>query len=297
MKHIASLMILCSLLLCINSCNAENQITVQIYLGDSHIENTAIKKTYGYTIRELNTKRNQKLISWLNGNCSYCIVDYDINKYRFWDPSNNACIIDLETTEDQYILMACKHKSIIGFDKVNNRISVIDPNGVIYDYCDHPILKDSNENVSSFSVSDSGITFSIVKKGNPLENGTIYYCSKQNLIEIDLGYLPFWYDDKKIGYLKNEQLYLYCTIDNTITPFGGNDISSVEITASPYWTEKIIYDQENKCLLFTNFHHSRFLGIEFVDMYSMDIECISLSESDSNTIIPINKYIYSFFID
>ena len=100
-----------------------------------------------------------------------------------------------------------------------------------------------------------------------------------------------------IGYLKNKQLYLYSTIDNSITPFFDYDVSPAEITASPYWTEKIIYSQTNNCILFTTFHQSRFLGIEFVDMYSMDIECISLSDINSNTIIPINKYIYSFFTD
>ena len=169
------------LLLCFNSCYAENQITIGIYSGHSSIENTVIEETDNYLIKEIYIKRNQKLIPWLNGDCSYCIVDYDANKCHIWDPNNNTCIIHLEITEDQFMLIACNHQSIIGFDKVSNRIVVIEPDNVIHDYFDRPILKDSNENVSSFSVSNSGITFSIVKKGNPYENGRIYYCSKQNL--------------------------------------------------------------------------------------------------------------------
>ena len=297
MKHLIFSMILYSILLCFNSCYAENQITIGIYSGHSNIEDTVIEEMHGFLIKEININRNLELIPWLNGDCSYCIVDYDANMCHVWDPNNNTRIIHLEITEGQFMLIACNHKSIIGFDKGSNRIVVIEPNSVIHDYYDCPILKDSTESISSFSVSNSGIAFSIVKKGNPYENGRIYYCSEQNLIEIDLGYLPFWYNDTTIGYLKNKRLYLYSTIDNNITPFFDDDISSVEISASPYWTGKIIYSQTNDCILFTTFHRSHFLGIEFVDMYSMDIECVSLSDSNSNTIIPINKYIYYFFID
>ena len=245
-------------------------------------------------IKMISVNTNRDVVPWINGSSSYCIVETDNKAYNAIDPKTNEClaIFDINDISSERYIPIAYNNGLLCRNASSTKIVAIDSYGICTDFWEHSVFDDSGKEVISLMISKYGILFTKGSLADGLENGDIYLYYHDELIEIDQGYLPFWYEEDAICYLKTGQLYAYWLDDRTITPFYDKNNNHVTIDASPYWTDKILYSKEANCLVYSIRH------TELLDFNSMteDIEYVSLSDNTRST-VQIGQIISTFFLD
>lgn len=263
-----------------------------------------------YKENEKKYKINEKINEVRIQDLSISVIKLGISRahkilHRIAGQQEYPCLVTVEELNDDYErkrITVTEDKSVYTYPQNLWYIAIVDDYLLCYDPSQKAVLyyapgnslspvktiplhTESSDEVGRIIVSSQNDAIIYTANAHDIKHQKVYIMKNGSFSYIGTGCLPFVLSEDEICYVSDGLLKRYCITtqqNTTLTDCKGNDIC---IDASPYSTDRIIYDNKHHFIIYAIPNHD-FLG----DSLWNDIKILSLDDG-SKKIIKFRQYI------